>query len=256
MATASRRQPSASPTSTPASASAQSIGLPAGAVQTSNQESAIKSVAVDTAGNATMRSRLIASHAVAARPAASPTSSPGHASGQCRALTLGGRLSARYAAQGSATTAESATSLTSHRNTGLLDTSAAPGPSAAVLTSDMSCLLRDPGPLTGRIRHHDTILQRDSANLFCRHSLRYPRAMVTPGRQPSPSTSAERTELYKTLTNPVRRRILDYIGHHREANSTSVAKALGESTGTTSYHLRKLADLRLIEEIPERSAGR
>lgn len=80
--------------------------------------------------------------------------------------------------------------------------------------------------------------------------------MVTPGRQPSPSTSAERTELYKTLTNPVRRRILDYIGHHREANSTSVAKALGESTGTTSYHLRKLADLRLIEEIPERSAGR
>jgi DNA-binding transcriptional ArsR family regulator len=80
--------------------------------------------------------------------------------------------------------------------------------------------------------------------------------MVTPGRQPSPSTSAERTELYKTLTNPVRRRILDYIGHHREANSTSVARALGESTGTTSYHLRKLAGLRLIEEIPERSAGR
>lgn len=71
-----------------------------------------------------------------------------------------------------------------------------------------------------------------------------------------PSTSAERAELYKTLTNPVRRRILDYIGQHREANSTSVARALGESTGTTSYHLRKLADQHLIEEIPERSAGR
>jgi DNA-binding transcriptional ArsR family regulator len=79
---------------------------------------------------------------------------------------------------------------------------------------------------------------------------------MAPGRQPLPSTSAERTELYKTLTNPVRRRILEYIGQHREANSTSVARALAESTGTTSYHLRKLAEQRLIEEIPERSGGR
>jgi DNA-binding transcriptional ArsR family regulator len=80
--------------------------------------------------------------------------------------------------------------------------------------------------------------------------------MAESARQPLPSSSAERAELYKTLTNPVRRRILDYIGQHREANSTSVAKALGESTGTTSYHLRKLADQHLIEEIAERSGGR
>jgi len=73
---------------------------------------------------------------------------------------------------------------------------------------------------------------------------------------PNPPTSAERTALYRTLTNPVRRRILSYIGRHGEANSTSVARALGESTGTTSYHLRKLAELRLIEEIAERSTGR
>ena len=79
--------------------------------------------------------------------------------------------------------------------------------------------------------------------------------MVTrPG--PNPPTSAERTALYQTLTHPVRLRILNYLRHYREANSTSVAKALGESTGTTSYHLRKLAELHLIEEIPERSAGR
>jgi len=80
--------------------------------------------------------------------------------------------------------------------------------------------------------------------------------MAPSARQPLPSTSAERTELYKTLTNPVRRRILDYIGQHREANSTSVARALGESTGTTSYHLRKLAEQHLIEEVAERSGGR
>jgi DNA-binding transcriptional ArsR family regulator len=78
----------------------------------------------------------------------------------------------------------------------------------------------------------------------------------SPRPGPNPPTSAERTALYQTLTNPVRRRIMHYIGHCREANSTSVAKALGESTGTTSYHLRKLAEQHLIEEIPERSAGR
>jgi len=73
---------------------------------------------------------------------------------------------------------------------------------------------------------------------------------------PNPPTSAERTALYQTLSNPVRRRILGHIGRHGEANSTSVARAIGESTGTTSYHLRKLAEQHLIEEIPERSAGR
>jgi DNA-binding MarR family transcriptional regulator len=81
-------------------------------------------------------------------------------------------------------------------------------------------------------------------------------AMATPRPGPNPPTSAERTALYQTLTNPIRRRILQHISEQGEANSTRVARAIGESTGTTSYHLRKLAEQCLIEEIPERSAGR
>ncbi|MGW3498804.1 ArsR/SmtB family transcription factor [Streptomyces sp. NPDC001020] len=69
-------------------------------------------------------------------------------------------------------------------------------------------------------------------------------------------TSLERTALYKSLGNPLRRRILEYLGRRGEANSTVLAKELGESSGTTSYHLRKLAEQRLIEEIPEKSGGR
>lgn len=69
-------------------------------------------------------------------------------------------------------------------------------------------------------------------------------------------TGADLKAFYKALANPVRRDILSYLGKHGEANSTSVAKALGESTGTTSYHLRRLADLELIAEIAERSTGR
>ncbi|GHF97949.1 MULTISPECIES: ArsR/SmtB family transcription factor [Amycolatopsis] len=69
-------------------------------------------------------------------------------------------------------------------------------------------------------------------------------------------TGADLKAFSKALANPVRRDILSYLGKHGEANSTSVAKALGESTGTTSYHLRKLADLDLIEELVDRGDGR
>ncbi|MGY5010797.1 ArsR/SmtB family transcription factor [Streptomyces sp. 900105755] len=74
--------------------------------------------------------------------------------------------------------------------------------------------------------------------------------------KPAELTSLERTALYKSLGNPLRRRILDYLGRHGEANSTVLARELGESSGTTSYHLRKLAEQKLIEEIPEKSGGR
>ncbi|MFC9439105.1 helix-turn-helix domain-containing protein [Nocardia sp. NPDC057030] len=69
-------------------------------------------------------------------------------------------------------------------------------------------------------------------------------------------TSAERTALYRTLAHPLRGRILDYLGKHGEANSATLAEVLDESTGSTSYHLRKLAELGLITEIAEKSTGR
>lgn len=74
--------------------------------------------------------------------------------------------------------------------------------------------------------------------------------------EPISGADGDRTAIFRTLSHPLRRRVLAYLQQHREANSTSLAKALGESTGTTSYHLRKLAELRFVEEIPERSAGR
>lgn len=79
---------------------------------------------------------------------------------------------------------------------------------------------------------------------------------AAPRRLARPLTSTERTAFYQALTSPIRRRILSYLGYYGAANSTSVARALGESTGTTSYHLRKLAEQQLVEEIPERSTGR
>ena len=78
---------------------------------------------------------------------------------------------------------------------------------------------------------------------------------VTP-TEPAGRANGDRTAIYRTLANPLRRRMLGHLHEHGEANSTSLARALGESTGTTSYHLRKLAEQGFVAEIPEMSRGR
>lgn len=81
---------------------------------------------------------------------------------------------------------------------------------------------------------------------------------VVPVTQPEPAGRAngDQSAIFRTLANPLRRRILSHLQQHGEANSTTLARALGESTGTTSYHLRQLAGQGFVEEIPEKSGGR
>jgi DNA-binding transcriptional ArsR family regulator len=82
--------------------------------------------------------------------------------------------------------------------------------------------------------------------------------VVVPVTSPEPAGHAngDQSAIFRTLANPLRRRILSHLQQHREANSTTLAQALGESTGTTSYHLRKLAEQGFVAEIPEKSRGR
>src|SRR5580693_128969 len=61
---------------------------------------------------------------------------------------------------------------------------------------------------------------------------------------------------WKAMSHPLRREMLRHIGEHGPATSTTLAEALGESTGTTSYHLRVLADAGVIEEVPGQPNGR
>ncbi|MFC5750573.1 ArsR/SmtB family transcription factor [Actinomadura rugatobispora] len=63
-------------------------------------------------------------------------------------------------------------------------------------------------------------------------------------------------ERLKALSHPLRRKILRRLAAHGPATSTTIGEALGENTGTTSYHLRQLEKYGFVEEIPERSAGR
>jgi DNA-binding transcriptional ArsR family regulator len=60
----------------------------------------------------------------------------------------------------------------------------------------------------------------------------------------------------KALAHPLRQRILRQLDRNGPATSTSLAKALGENTGATSYHLRQLAEHGFVEDVPDRGRGR
>jgi DNA-binding transcriptional ArsR family regulator len=62
-------------------------------------------------------------------------------------------------------------------------------------------------------------------------------------------------EALRMLAQPVRLRIQAQL-QHGPANATTLARALGESTGLTSHHLRQLAKHGFIEEVPELARGR
>lgn len=62
-------------------------------------------------------------------------------------------------------------------------------------------------------------------------------------------------ELLRLLAQPVRRRINELL-RQGPASATTLARALGESTGLTSYHLREMARFGLVEEVPELARGR
>jgi DNA-binding transcriptional ArsR family regulator len=58
------------------------------------------------------------------------------------------------------------------------------------------------------------------------------------------------------LAHPLRLRILDIIRLEGPATATTLAERLGVRTGSTSWHLQKLAEHGFIEEIPDRGTRR
>lgn len=56
----------------------------------------------------------------------------------------------------------------------------------------------------------------------------------------------------EALAHPVRARLMSALRTDGPATATALAARVGESSGLTSYHLRKLAAVGLIEEDPDR----
>jgi DNA-binding transcriptional ArsR family regulator len=77
---------------------------------------------------------------------------------------------------------------------------------------------------------------------------------MPPGRLPR--RDLREFEELKALAHPLRQRMLYHLAFAGPSSATSLASAFGESTGSTSYHLRQLARYGFIEEERERSRGR
>lgn len=60
----------------------------------------------------------------------------------------------------------------------------------------------------------------------------------------------------RALAHPLRVQIYDILSQYGPQTASSLAAMTGESTGSTSYHLRALAKHALIREVPDRGTGR
>lgn len=60
----------------------------------------------------------------------------------------------------------------------------------------------------------------------------------------------------KAFTHPLRMAMIDRLQDHGPATATQLARALGESTGQTSYHLRQLERHGFVEDDPGHAGGR
>jgi DNA-binding transcriptional ArsR family regulator len=58
------------------------------------------------------------------------------------------------------------------------------------------------------------------------------------------------------LVHPIRVRLLHLLETDGPATASQLARRIGESSGTTSYHLRILADLGFVEDDPDHGNGR
>ena len=60
----------------------------------------------------------------------------------------------------------------------------------------------------------------------------------------------------KALAHPLRGRLLAHLRTYGPSTASRLAEALGESSGSTSYHLRQLGTHGFVEDVPEEGNGR
>lgn len=70
---------------------------------------------------------------------------------------------------------------------------------------------------------------------------------ATPPATP-PAAPADAPAALRTLAHPVRSRLLAELRVHGDATATELAVALGTNSGATSYHLRRLEEVGLVQD--------
>lgn len=73
---------------------------------------------------------------------------------------------------------------------------------------------------------------------------------------PQPQLRTLDARSLRGLAHPLRMRMLAALRHEGPATASQLAERLGESSGSTSYHLRQLAAYGFVEDAPEHGKGR
>ena len=60
----------------------------------------------------------------------------------------------------------------------------------------------------------------------------------------------------RALSHPLRGRLLGHLRTYGPSTATRLGQEFGESSGSTSYHLRQLAAYGFVEEVPDEGNGR
>ncbi|WP_078863624.1 helix-turn-helix domain-containing protein [Streptomyces sp. AcH 505] len=77
-----------------------------------------------------------------------------------------------------------------------------------------------------------------------------------PDSTPEPELHKLDPRSLRGLAHPLRMRMLTSLRHNGSATASQLAEEMGESSGSTSYHLRQLAAHGFVEDDPERGKGR
>lgn len=80
-------------------------------------------------------------------------------------------------------------------------------------------------------------------------------AQLSP-RPPEPSTSVHDPRALRALAHPLRGELLALLRTEGPSTASRLAVRVGESSGTTSYHLRQLAASGFVEDLPEQGTAR
>ena len=71
-----------------------------------------------------------------------------------------------------------------------------------------------------------------------------------------PAVQVTDVRALRALAHPLRNRLLGQLRLHGPATASRLGRAVGESSGATSYHLRQLAEYGFVEEIEGRGTAR
>ena len=80
--------------------------------------------------------------------------------------------------------------------------------------------------------------------------------MTTPPTSSEPERQVVGPDALKGLAHPLRLRLLGELNARGSATASQLGAALGESSGSTSYHLRQLHRHGFVEEDPEQGSTR